>query len=78
MKSKMKKYRVRRPPAQVTIEYLVLFSILIIVAIIVAMTNDGSLETTMTNSLTERAKTMDASAAALEGSDPFIPTIGHQ
>ena len=62
--------------AQSTVEYLILFSTLLIVFLIMTLTSGNQIQEVTTNVLKERAMSMDASTAALDGSDPNIPAIG--
>jgi len=62
--------------AQATLEYLLLLTVAIAAFIVMALMPDNYFQSVLTNSLNERAMTMDAFTSALDGSDPDVPAIG--
>ena len=55
--------------AQATIEYLILFTVIVTVILVVAMKKTSSVQSTSTNILQQKAVTMDTYASQLDGSN---------
>ena len=66
----------RDSKAQATIENLLVFTAVIIVVIIVALSKNNSFQTSLNSTLQERAKWMEGSTFQLEGSNEVEPTLG--
>ena len=74
MSSKIKNRH--HPAAQVTLEYLLLFTALVVGFILTALAPNNYFQGVSINILQERAMTMDAFTSTLDGSDPNIPALG--